>query len=1012
MKKGLKALLKTSIAIATSACIVFTSIDNSFLARAEENQVECANYDTVVDTIKSMIHGQTNKEAVENLMRSLSEDEACQIVDIYNSHVNIDDQYNTVCSLLESKDFDSMKSYIKDNITLSEFDVLLSIYINHADDINNFIETYKNSTEEDIIENKTEEIEQTEIVESSEIIDETEQSEETTEIVEGTTEEIVEETKPEESTENNEETEIVESTEQNETEPTEEETESESNQLVQTELTEAVNGTTISISGNLPEDTELVVTELEDDKVIKNSIEEKLNGLATVTVYKSFDISLISKEEEYEPESDNNSVVVTIKCEDSIENNLTVFHTDDNNTTTEISSTINTETNTVEFTTESFSVYTIASVTYDTEAGVEYTNEYGTGYYYADTNTLLVTAAGSSTATSNTKYAWYGLISNVENVIIANTVTSQMNFMFRNFTKIKSVIVEDGVPGIGTYAFDGCTGLKEVILGENLNSLGGNAFSGCTALNHIVVPDSCTSFSNSTFSGCTSLTSASPISANKGTGYEYGWTDQLPSNAFRGLSGLINIDIIASITAIGNYAFYSCSSLTEVIIPDGVTTIGGSTFYGCSSLNHIVVPVECVNIGTGTFSGCTSLTSASPISSNKGTGYEYGWTDKIPKNAFRELTKLTDVEFIDSLTDICGYAFSGCTDLQSVVLPTELLNIESYAFTGCSSLTQITAQDKITSIIQTAFYVNSSTDTTVITDNKVVKNYNWSGDKRNVTFQRLTPITDLDVCIPVNNMSFNIDGEKNFSSEPIKIVNNSPCDIDIYITNITGGSNAINIVSSQSYTDDEWNEMTEFNNIAFMINNIDLATAYNNSTNSTDKHISLGNIKSSEYEIVSSDYTYTTYDTSTATTGGKANISSGKVGYVGNGSANYVSWTVNVENTGTYCIGIKGAVSGTRTTYIAANDVNVGSVTHTGTSWSNGFTVYTTVELQAGENVIKLYNDSAYAPDIFNIQLSNECVKDNTLELKLGAKYPRSFEIDTDFAMDYNLTFLFVSQEE
>ena len=509
-----------------------------------------------------------------------------------------------------------------------------------------------------------------------------------------------------------------------------------------------------------------------------------------------------------------------------------------------------------------------------------------------------------------------------------------------------------------------------------------------------------------------SLTSASPISAGKGTGYEYGWAEQLPNNAFRGLSGLINIDILASITTIGNYTFYGCSSLTEVIIPDGVTTIGGSVFYGCSSLNHIVVPVECVSIGTGTFSGCTSLTSASPISSNKGTGYEYGWTDKIPQNAFRELTKLTDVEFIDSLTDICGYAFSGCTGLQSVVLPTELLNIESYAFTGCSSLTQITAQDKITSIVQTAFYVNSSTDTTVITDNKVVKNYNWSGDNRNVTFQRLTPITDLDVCIPVNNMSFNIDGEKNFSSEPIKIVNNSPCDIDVYITNITGGSNAINIVSSQSYTDDEWNEMTEFNNIAFMINNIDLATAYNNSTNSTDKHISLGNIKSSEYEIVSSDYTYTTYNTSTAITGGKANISSGKVGYIGNGSANYVSWTVNVENTGTYCIGIKGAVSGTRTTYIDVNDVNVGSVTHTGTSWSNGFVVYTTVELQAGENVIKLYNDSAYAPDIFNIQLSNECVKDNTLELKLGAKYPRSFEIDTDFAMDYNLTFLFVSQEE
>ena len=997
MKKGIKTLLKTGTAIIVSTCIAFSSIDTDFLVNAEANEAEYVYYDEVISTITSLIHGQSNKEAAENLMRSLSEDETWQVLEIYNNHVNITDQYNKVCSLLESKDFDGMISYIKDNITLSEFDILLSIYINNADDINRFINEYRNSTEEDVEETENDESEQIESEETTEIIDETEQTEESTENVEEN---------------NTEETENIEEIE--ETESIEEEVQAEESVLIQTELEQTINNTTISISGKLPEGIELVVTELEDNKIIKNSIEETLNGLATVTVYKSFDISLISEGDEYEPVVDNSNVTVTIQCEESLsEDDLILFHTDDNNNTTEISSTIDTENNTVEFTTESFSVYTIASVTYDTDAGVEYSNEYGTGYYFADTNTLLVTAAGSSTATSNTKYAWYGLISNVENVIIANTVTSQMNFMFRNFTKIKSIIAEDGVPGIGNYAFDGCTGLKEVILGENLTSLGGNAFSRCTALNHIVIPASCTSFSSSTFSGCTSLTSASPISSNKGTGYEYGWTDTIPNSAFRGLTGLTNIDIIASITTIGSYTFYSCSSLTEVIIPDGVTTIGGNAFYGCSSLNHIVVPVECVSIGIGTFSGCTSLTSASPISSNKGTGYEYGWTEKIPQNAFRELTKLTDVEFINSITDICGYAFSGCTGLQSVVLSTELLNIESYAFTGCSSLTQITAQDKITSIVQTAFYVSSSTDTIVITDNEIVKSYNWSGDNRNVTFQRLTPITDLDVCIPVNNMSFNIDSDKNFTSESINIVNNSPCDIDIYITNITGGNNAVNIVSSQSYTDDEWNNMTEFNNIAFMINNIDLATAYNNSAKSEDKYISLGYIKSTEAETIDSSLcTYTTYDTSTATTGGKASISSGKAGYVGNGSANYVEWTINVENTGSYCIGVKGAVSGTRTTYISANDVNVGSVTHTGTSWSSGFTVYTTVELQAGENVIKLYNDSAYAPDIFNIQLSNEYVKDNTLELKLGAKYPRSFEIDADFAMDYNLTLLFVSQEE
>ena len=986
MRKGLKALLKTSIAIATSACIIFTSIDSNFLALAEENQVECASYDTIIDTIKSMITGQSNKEAAEKIMRSLSEDEVCQIIDIYNSHVNIDDQYNTVCSLLESRDFDSIKSYIKDNITLSEFDILLSIYINHADDINSFIETYKNSTEEDVEETETEELEQTEIVESSEIIDETEQSEE--------------------------------STEQTETEPTEEETESELNKLVQTELTEAVNGTTISISGNLPEDTELVVTELEDDKVIKNSI-EKLNGLATVTVYKSFDISLISKEEEYEPESDNNSVVVTIQCEDSIEDNLTVFHTDDNNNTTEISSTINTDTNIVEFTTESFSVYTIASVTYDTESGVEYTNEYGTGYYYADTKTLLVTAGSSASRTN--WYPWYWQKDNIEKVVITGDVTTVPNYVFDGYTKLKNVIMEEGITTIGSRAFSNCTSLShivvpasctntygsfiggctsltsaspissgkgtgyeygwtdqipayafmslsklseielidgiksigieafhdcislteitlpntvttigsqafvhcssltEVILPDTVTTIGDSAFQYCSSLSHIVVPASCTSIGQWTypvFEGCTALTTASPISSGKGTGYEYGWTDQIPESAFNQLTKLTGIEFTDDIKTIGDYAFDNCSSLTEVIIPDTVTTIGNSAFSNCTSLSHIVVPASCTNIDYTVFTGCTSLTSASPISSGKGTGYEYGWTDQIPANAFY-YSDLSEIELIDGIKTIGDSAFYDCISLTEITLPNTVTTIGSQAFDGCKYLTEVVLPDTVTTIGSWAFqYCNNlttfkigngiktigdhafnmsgydmdfkpieSVDTTVITDNKVVKNYNWSGDNRNVTFQRLTPITDLDVCIPVNNMSFNIDGEKNFSSEPIKIVNNSPCDVDVYITNITGGNNAINIISSQSYTDDEWNEMTEFNNIALMVNNIDLATAYNNSAHSEDKYINLGYIESSESEI------------------------------------------------------------------------------------------------------------------------------DNTLELKLDAKYPRSFEIDTDFAMDYNLTLLFVSQE-
>ena len=763
MRKGMKAFVKIGTVIMMSTCIAFSNVNASILVNAESSEANYISYEEIMSAIQNMIHSQTNKEAFESIMISLSDKERDYITDIYNDHVNNNEQYSEVCSLLEAENFSDLKDYIKNNITLSEFDELLSIYINHSDQINQFVNEYSTNKSDEQPEPETEETEET-------------------------------------------------------TEP------------------------------------EVATLELEDEYPIA---------------------------------------------------------------------------------TQSNSVYTVDGTEYNIADATEYSNEYGTGYYFEDTNTLLVTVAGSSTASGTNKFAWYEQKDNIEKVVITGNVTSVPNYICTDYTKLKSVAMEEGVTSTGYASFKNCSSLTEVILP----------------------------------------------------------------------SGLIKI---------GDYSFKGCSSLTEVILPETVTGIGSNAFMNCSALNHIVVPASCKSFNNNAaFYGCTSLTSASPILAGKGTGYEYGWTDQIPGYAFYYLSQLLEIEFLDSITSINQYALYGCSSLTEVILPTDLQTISYKSFQSCNSLTTITAYENISSIGIGVFYTSSSTDTTVITDNKIVRSYNWSGDNRNVTFMRLNPITDLDIVIPVNNMSFNIDGEKNFSSDKVKIVNNSPCDVDIFVKNINGENNTVSIVPENTYTDEEWKNLTDFDSIAFMINNTDLAVVYNNSENDENKFINLGKLKSveSEDEVDPSNYTFTTYSAATAKANGRASISSGKAGYVGNGADNYVYWTINVDKTGKYCFGVNGAVSGTRTTYIDANGVNVGSVTHQGRSFSTGFDIYTTVELQAGENIIKLYNNSEYAPDIYNIQLSNEFVTDNTFELQLEAKYPKSYEIETDLKMNYNLTLLFVSKE-
>lgn len=50
--------------------------------------------------------------------------------------------------------------------------------------------------------------------------------------------------------------------------------------------------------------------------------------------------------------------------------------------------------------------------------------------------------------------------------------------------------------------------------------------------------------------------------------------------------------IPASVTSIGNWAFYGCSSLTTVTIPASVTSIGYAAFAYCSSLSEVYCYAE------------------------------------------------------------------------------------------------------------------------------------------------------------------------------------------------------------------------------------------------------------------------------------------------------------------------------------------------------------------------------------------------------------------------------------
>ena len=318
------------------------------------------------------------------------------------------------------------------------------------------------------------------------------------------------------------------------------------------------------------------------------------------------------------------------------------------------------------------------------------------------------------------------------------TVTSIGEYAFYDCRELTSITIPANVTSIERGAFHGCSGLRSagpigggynvefgwteeiprsafafysnltsIIIPDGITGIGYEAFSGCSSLTSITIPASVTSIGWSAFRNCSGLTSAGPIGG--GYDYEFGWTEEIPGNAFAFCSGLTNITIPAGITSIGSDAFRDCSGLTSAGPIGGgydyefgwTEEIPGNAFAYCSELTSVTIPVGIASIGDRAFSGCSKLTSAGPIGG--GYDYEFGWTEKIPDNAFANCSGLSSIMLPNGITNIGNSAFSDCSGLINITLPGGVISIGDLAFYYCSGLTNITIPASVTYIGDRAF---------------------------------------------------------------------------------------------------------------------------------------------------------------------------------------------------------------------------------------------------------------------------------------------------------------------
>ena len=335
---------------------------------------------------------------------------------------------------------------------------------------------------------------------------------------------------------------------------------------------------------------------------------------------------------------------------------------------------------------------------------------------------------------------------------------------YRNNTEIEHVIISNSVTSIGKSAFYGCSGLTSVTIGNGVTSIGNQAFDHCTGLTSVTIGNSVTSIGNSAFANCSGLTSIEVASGNTTYDSRENCNAIIEKSTNTLIVGCKNTIIPTSVTSIGYMAFSGCSGLTSIEIPNSVTSIGARAFQICSGLTSITIPNSVTSIGDYTFAQCglTSVTIGNSVES-------------IGEGAFSDCSGLTSIEIPNSVTSIEDVAFSGCSGLTSITIPNSVTSIEDnvfqycsgltsitipnsvtsigfYAFRNCSGLTSITIPNSVTSIGEGAFY-ECSNITSVIWNAKNCNGYNFGNQVESFTFGDGVEVIPASLCSGMNKLS-------------------------------------------------------------------------------------------------------------------------------------------------------------------------------------------------------------------------------------------------------------------
>ena len=338
------------------------------------------------------------------------------------------------------------------------------------------------------------------------------------------------------------------------------------------------------------------------------------------------------------------------------------------------------------------------NVPYDFESG---------GIYYVITGAH--TAAVSYKDMNYNSYSGSVTVpSSVTHDGVTYSVTAVGNSAFRGCSNLTSVNLPSSVTAIGKYAFFNDNSLGGIEFPEGLVSIGDSAFYSCTGLSALTIPVNVSTIGLRAFVNVavTSLTwNARECWYNGGmptngiTQLTIGDEVAVLPTSFARNSQITSLNLPASLTTIGDYAFEGCRKYSTLTIPTNVTHIGYDAFSGAQLSLLTWNARECWSIGNMNY---VSYWYGSPAFKVDAVVIGDG-VEVLPYQFVAFNDNITSLTIPNSVKHIASYAFCNCDGITEVNIPDAVQTIGDYAFCNCSNVSQLTVGKGVADLGEQAF---------------------------------------------------------------------------------------------------------------------------------------------------------------------------------------------------------------------------------------------------------------------------------------------------------------------